>query len=325
MTGALPASKPTAHPDPNPALNETDIWADNAVATNAKVAPFAMASDGGNLESNDFIGSGKETLKTGLYALEKADLFNMLCIPPYLATGDVDTLLVGAAAVYCEKRRAMLLVDSPSDWKDKSTAKSKFTDSSKDNVGTRNKNAALFFPRLMEPNPLRENQIEDFVPCGAVAGVFARTDSQRGVWKAPAGFDATLVGVPQLSVPLTDAENGELNPLGINCLRALPAAGPSRLGRAHTAGRRPTRLGMEIHPGPPHRALHRRKPVSRHAMGGVRAERRAAVGADPPQRRRVHAESLPAGRLSGQDARARRTSSSATRKPRPRTTSTSAS
>jgi phage tail sheath protein FI len=45
------------------------------------------------------------------------------------------------------------------------------------------------------------------------------------VWKAPAGFDATLVGVPQLAVPLTDAENGELNPHGINCLRALPATG----------------------------------------------------------------------------------------------------
>jgi phage tail sheath protein FI len=67
--------------------------------------------------------------------------------------------------------------------------------------------------------------METFAPCGAVAGVIARTDATRGVWKAPAGLDATLVGVPQLSVPLTDAENGELNPLGINCLRALPAAG----------------------------------------------------------------------------------------------------
>jgi phage tail sheath protein FI len=67
--------------------------------------------------------------------------------------------------------------------------------------------------------------MEDFVPCGAVAGVFARTDTQRGVWKAPAGLDAALVGVPRLDVPLTDAENGELNPLGINCLRAFPVFG----------------------------------------------------------------------------------------------------
>ena len=45
------------------------------------------------------------------------------------------------------------------------------------------------------------------------------------MWKAPAGIEASLVGVPQLEVNLTDAENGELNPLGINCLRAFPVAG----------------------------------------------------------------------------------------------------
>jgi phage tail sheath protein FI len=78
---------------------------------------------------------------------------------------------------------------------------------------------------VRQPNPLRDDQVEDFSALGAVAGVFARTDAQRGVWKAPAGLDATLVGVPQLSVPLTDPENGELNPLGINCLRAFPIGG----------------------------------------------------------------------------------------------------
>lgn len=220
MIGLLPPTKPTAHPDPDPTKGETDIWADNTVATNAKVATSAMASDGGNLDNNDFTGSGKETAKAGLYALEKADLFNLLCIPPYLSGGDVDTPLVGSAAAYCEKRRAILIVDPRAAWTTKATAKSGVA-----SVGTSSKNAALFFPRLMQANPLHNNQIEEFVPCGAVAGIFARTDSQRGVWKAPAGLDATLVGVPQLSVPLTDLENGELNPLGVNCLRAMPAAG----------------------------------------------------------------------------------------------------
>jgi phage tail sheath protein FI len=93
------------------------------------------------------------------------------------------------------------------------------------NVSDPSKNAAIFFPRLLQPNPLRENKIESFVPCGAVAGVFARTDAQRGVWKAPAGLDATLVGVPQLTVSLTNDENGQLNPLGVNCLRTMPAVG----------------------------------------------------------------------------------------------------
>jgi phage tail sheath protein FI len=47
----------------------------------------------------------------------------------------------------------------------------------------------------------------------------ARTDTARGVWKAPAGLDAALNGIQGLQVNLTDAENGMLNPLGINCLR----------------------------------------------------------------------------------------------------------
>jgi phage tail sheath protein FI len=177
--------------------------------------------DGNALAEGDFTGAGKKDKKEGLYSLDKADLFNILCIPPYKADGNVDTGLVGEAAAYCEKpRRAMLLVDPPSGWNNKDKAKSEVA-----NVGTNSKNSALFFPRLRQPNSLRDNQVEDFVPCGAVAGIFARTDSTRGVWKAPAGLDATLVGVPELSVPLTDDENGELNPLGVNCLRTMPAAG----------------------------------------------------------------------------------------------------
>jgi len=184
-----------------------------------------QASDGALLTKNDFTPANGESEKKGLYALEKADLFNLLCIPPFVPEGDVDPGLVGEAAVYCEKRRAMLIVDPPSSWTDKTKAKNEFTDPNNDYVGTRSKNAAIFFPRLKQPNPLRDNQVETFVPCGVIAGIFARTDAQRGVWKAPAGLDATLIGVPQLSVPLTDAENGELNPLGINCLRSFPVAG----------------------------------------------------------------------------------------------------
>jgi len=181
-------------------------------------------SDGGSLTADDFTGPGKQAAKAGLYALENA-VFNLLCIPPYLDSGDVDVSVVSAAAAYVELRRAMLLVDAPSHWSNVTIARDEFKSPTDDKIGTRSKNAALFFPRLRQPNPLRENQFEDFAPCGAVAGVIARTDTQRGLWKAPAGLDATLVGVPQLSVPLTDAENGQLNPLGINCLRAMPGAG----------------------------------------------------------------------------------------------------
>ena len=58
-----------------------------------------------------------------------------------------------------------------------------------------------------------------------MAGLFARTDTERGVWKAPAGIDATIRGSSGLRVPLTDGENGELNPLAINCLRQFRNVG----------------------------------------------------------------------------------------------------
>jgi hypothetical protein len=181
-----------------------------------------IASDGVALTlADDFTPNNAETDKKGLYALEQADLFNILCIPPYLSAGDVDPGLISAAAAYCEKRRAMLLVDPPTGWISKEEAKKGI----KAGVGTTSKNAALYFPRLRQPNILRDNQFEDFVPCGAAAGTFARTDTQRGVWKAPAGLDAVLNNVPALSVDLTDPENGELNPLGVNCLRTMVPAG----------------------------------------------------------------------------------------------------
>jgi len=78
---------------------------------------------------------------------------------------------------------------------------------------------------VIQPDPLRDRQLDTFVPCGLIAGVMARTDTQRGVWKAPAGQDAALNGIQGLQVNLTDNENGLLNPLGINCLRSFPVIG----------------------------------------------------------------------------------------------------
>jgi phage tail sheath protein FI len=205
------------------------ITAAEAVVTSATTAlktaqttrDAEVASGTEPLTFADFSPANGLTDKLGIYALEDADLFNLLCIPSYLNDTDVDTNLISEAAAYCETRRAMILVDPPSSWNDKTKAR----DGINAGIGTTSKNAALFFPRLYQQNPLKNNQFEEFVPCGAVAGVFARTDTQRGVWKAPAGLDAVLNNVPALSVNLTDAENGELNPLGVNCLRTRVPAG----------------------------------------------------------------------------------------------------
>ncbi len=194
------------------------------------------ASDGVVPDANDYLGS--ESLKTGVYALLDSDLFNLLVLPPLVlqtdgpsAANDIPAAVWAEALKLCEKRRAMLLVDPPSTWISKDLAKS-----GPSALNAVHKNAALYFPRLREANPLRDFQLEDFAAGGAIAGVMARTDNERGVWKAPAGLDASLRGVAGLSVPLTDAECGELNPLAVNCLRTLPAAGRIVWGARTTRG-----------------------------------------------------------------------------------------
>jgi phage tail sheath protein FI len=183
-------------------------------------------SDGSALTPAQYEGS--ESDKTGIFALEKADLFNLLCIPPPARNSNTAASVYQAAMTYCEKRRAMLIVDPPAEW---GASAATATANARDGVddlglsGVAARNAALYFPHVVQPDPLRDRQLEIFVPCGIVAGVMARTDVQRGVWKAPAGLDAALNGIQGLQVNLTDAENGQLNPLGINCLRSFPVNG----------------------------------------------------------------------------------------------------
>lgn len=191
--------------------------------TNQNTFKFTGGVDGDPLTTaNDY--KGDQSKKEGLYALEKVDLFNLLCIPPDSRDGTLPNEVYSEALNYCLARRAMLIVDPPSAWgKTVDEAKSKLT--SLGLSGTMARNAALYFPRVRQADPLRNGQIDTFVPCGIIAGIMARTDAQRGVWKAPAGLDAALSGVQGLEVNLSDAENGMLNPLGINCLRSFPVAG----------------------------------------------------------------------------------------------------
>ena len=185
-----------------------------------------MGEDGLELLDENII--HPDNPKSGILALDKADLFNLLCIPAYRGS-DTNPDVYSHAVTYCEKRRAMLIIDPPSNWNsadDPTKQESIGIDS--DSSGfrqLRHKNAAIFFPRIKAPDPEMENRLREFVPCGVVAGVTARTDSERGVWKSPAGIETTLNGVSDLTVKLTDAENGDLNPLAINCLRILPPAG----------------------------------------------------------------------------------------------------
>ena len=89
----------------------------------------------------------------------------------------------------------------------------------------RRANAATYFPRPRVPDPLNGYRLKSLAASGTIAGLYARTDAGRGVWKAPAGTEAGLQGIQELAYKLTDAENGVLNPLGINCLRTFPVFG----------------------------------------------------------------------------------------------------
>jgi phage tail sheath protein FI len=202
-----------------------DITAAETALATAKTA--RKGSNGNSLVNLADI-EGSESNKTGLYALNKVDLFNLLCIPPDSKEGDTLVAVYQAAMSYCFRRRAMLIVDSPAVWsanKETAAAKARMGLAGLGLNGEAARNATLYFPRVLEADPLRDGQTNVFVPCGIIAGVMARTDTARGVWKAPAGLDATMNGIQGLQVHLNDDENGMLNPIGINCLRSFPVNG----------------------------------------------------------------------------------------------------
>jgi phage tail sheath protein FI len=205
---------------------------DNFEDGGANVAMFEGGDDGAGLESADYLravdAEGNPIPKTGIRALEKADLFNLLCIPPDFRDGDTPADVYQEAMAYCAAKRAMLIVDPPLAWgqkKEPAAADAKKGLPGLSLSGTFARNAALYFPRVIQSDPLREGQLDTFAPSGIVAGIYARTDRERGVWKAPAGLDAALNSIQGLQVNLTDDENGVLNPIGINCLRSFPING----------------------------------------------------------------------------------------------------
>lgn len=219
------------------------------VAATANVAHYAMGT--GNGTANAWGGQqtssrpggdgsglpgtaeliGDPGLFTGMYGLDKVDLFNLLSIPdatrasagnPAALDTTVDPNAIFSAAIaMCDRRRAFLLLDVPPNVNSVAGA----VDYKTSGLAVHDPNGATFFPRLRLPDPMNNYQLRTFAPSGVVAGLYARIDSTRGVWKAPAGTEATLTGVQGMVYKLNDAENGVLNPLGLNCFRSLPVYG----------------------------------------------------------------------------------------------------
>lgn len=169
---------------------------------------------------------------SGIYALTKADIFNILCLPldPDVS---VDPGELDEAIAFCEQHRAMLIVDPPAPWSKTMPSFEELT-STKKALNSPSENAAVYYPNLVVRDPA--GTAVRVGPAGAIAGVWAATDTARGVWKAPAGTAASIAGISELDVHLGDAESGILNPIAINALRTLPLVGPVSWGARTSVG-----------------------------------------------------------------------------------------
>jgi phage tail sheath protein FI len=157
----------------------------------------------------------------GAFLLDRVDLFNLLCVP-----GEKTPATLSALQNFCRSRRAFLIADCEQDADEGNKFNQLQTQGLDGNLtGDDAINGALYFPWINAPDPLQENRPGEFPPCGFVAGLYARTDASQGVWKAPAGTDASLIGINGAKSNLTDDENGLLNPRAVNCIRTFPAYG----------------------------------------------------------------------------------------------------
>ena len=144
------------------------------------------------------------------------EIFNIMCIPAAANMASPAAVYTPAIA-FCLDRRAFLIVDIEANKKPSDMVPYMGMIGPSDN-------AAVYFPRLTVPDPLQNGRPREVGASGTMAGIYSRTDSTRGVWKAPAGTDAVLKN-GSLTVKLNDLENGGLNPFGVNVLRNFPVFG----------------------------------------------------------------------------------------------------
>jgi phage tail sheath protein FI len=168
-------------------------------------------------------------------SLDKVSVINLMVLP-----GVTKSLVISNAIAFCERKLAFLILDPKiTDSADGSPVSPiPFDNPIEKTVGDplqpRSKNAALYFPYLLSSDPVSGDTMNlvtakpyEIPPAPTVAGMFAATDVTRGVWKAPAGFQAATknsLGVVERG-RMTDARQGILNPLAVNCLRDFPNVG----------------------------------------------------------------------------------------------------
>jgi phage tail sheath protein FI len=175
-------------------------------------APAAsIGSDGSQPHATDYDAAY-------LVADREIDLFNLMVLPPD-AAGAMSAIYPNAS-VFCQQRRAFLLMDPPTTWSGAQLPTSGPDSLASLRIGMVKDYSALFYPRLT----IDDKGLSKFVgPSGAIAGLCARIDGTRGVWKAPAGTEADLRGILGVEQRFTDGENGILNPRAVNTIRVFPS------------------------------------------------------------------------------------------------------
>ena len=170
-------------------------------------------------------------------SLDKVEIFNLLVLPGISDVGVWDDALA-----FCEDKRAFFIMDAPlnlsADGFGGVPSIESFVTSPTMPIGP---NGALYYPHLKTLDPLTGNPLF-LPPSGYVAGIYARTDNNRGVWKAPAGLETSILGttgVVDLG-RMTDMRHGTLNPLGVNVLRSFPGSGTVVWGARTTVTNNPS-------------------------------------------------------------------------------------
>ncbi len=163
---------------------------------------------------------GAEANASGIYALNGIvpEVFNLMCLPgaANIPTRANSAAIYQEAYTYCRNNFAFLIVDSP-DSIDRSNIQTWLGELG----AAAGPNAALYYPRVSGPDPLNPLIPRVTGASGIAAGLYARTDGTRGVWKAPAGTGARVSGATPVDV-MTDRQQGPLNTSGVNVIRTFP-------------------------------------------------------------------------------------------------------
>lgn len=152
-------------------------------------------------------------------SLDKLPIFNLMILP-----GVTDGPVLSEALAFCERKRAFFIMDPPSN----TTADPgiNYIGDYMTDQAPKSPNGALYFSYLKSTNPRTSDPV-NLPPASYVAGIYSRTDQNRGVWKAPAGLETTIQNTSGVadSGRMNDMRHGDLNRRGVNCLRSFPGSG----------------------------------------------------------------------------------------------------